>query len=221
MTDSRPLFTIGHSTHTADHFLGAAATAQHCAARRRPYGPKSRRHPQFNGDALDNFLRGEGISYRHFPSLGGLRKPRPNSVNTAWQHPGFRGYADHMQTPEFRSGVLDLLAFAQLGATAVMCAEAVWWQCHRQLLADAVLAHGVPVRHILGQGEAKAHRMSEFARIIGSESLVSWAVVAWRGSRATRLPLSSIAREMSKIQRVGEFPGTKPAPSLSNPIAGA
>jgi uncharacterized protein (DUF488 family) len=169
MTDPNPLFTIGHSTHTADHFLALLRLHKIAQLVDVRTVPKSRRHPQFNGDALDNFLRGEGISYRHFPSLGGLRKPRPNSVNTAWQHPGFRGYADHMQTPEFRSGVLDLLAFAQLGATAVMCAEAVWWQCHRQLLADAVLAHGVPVRHILGQGESKAHRMSEFARITGYE----------------------------------------------------
>ena len=169
MNDSGPLFTIGHSTHTADHFLGLLrlhSIAQLVDVRTVP---KSRRHPQFNGDALDNFLRVEGISYRHFPSLGGLRKPRPNSVNTAWQHPGFRGYADHMETPEFRQGVQDLLVLAQHGVTVVMCAEAVWWQCHRQLLADAVLAHGVPVRHILGTSEPKAHRMSEFARISGSE----------------------------------------------------
>ena len=100
-----------------------------------------------------------------FLSLGGLRKARPDSVNTGWRHPGFRGYADHMQTAEFCAGVEALLAFASDSRTTVMCAEALWWQCHRQLLADALLARGVPVCHILGTGDAKLHHLSDFARL--------------------------------------------------------
>jgi uncharacterized protein (DUF488 family) len=162
------ILTIGHSTHQSEHFLELLRLHDVRQLADVRTVPRSRRHPQFGRDNLDNFLRGEGITYRHFPSLGGLRKPRPNSVNTAWQNPSFRGYADHMQTEEFGRGLSDLLAFARDGTTAAMCAEAVWWECHRRLLADALLAHGVPVRHILPNGDAKAHRMSEFGQMCGS-----------------------------------------------------
>jgi uncharacterized protein (DUF488 family) len=129
--------------------------------------PRSRRHPQFEKNALDAFLSAAGITYRHFPELGGLRKPRPDSTNTAWQHPGFRGYADYMNSPAFDSGVDALEAFASKGRTAVMCAEAVWWQCHRRLLADTLLVRGVEVRHILSAAVPKPHELSEFARPSG------------------------------------------------------
>jgi uncharacterized protein (DUF488 family) len=168
VSDPPPIFTIGHSTHTAGRFLELLQAHGIVQLADIRTVPKSRRLPHFNSDALDNFLRLHGIKYRHFPSLGGLRKPRSDSVNTAWRHPSFRGYADHMQTPEFQQGVQDLLDFSHHGATAVMCAEAVWWQCHRRLLADALLALHVPVLHILGTNEPKPHQMSEFARITGS-----------------------------------------------------
>jgi uncharacterized protein (DUF488 family) len=166
MAEPIEIFTIGHSTHSAERFLSLLQghDVQQIVDIRTI--PKSRRHPQFNGDALDPYLAGHGITYRHMRELGGLRKPRSNSVNTAWRHPGFRGYADHMETEEFRRGVDNLLDFARAGRTAVMCAEALWWQCHRQLLSDALLARGVPVRHILSAGDAKPHRMSEFARVV-------------------------------------------------------
>jgi uncharacterized protein (DUF488 family) len=159
------IYTIGHSTHPADVFA-ALLTGQHVSrlADVRTI-PRSRRHPQFNRETLDEFLRGCGIAYRHIPALGGLRKPRADSVNTGWRHPGFRGYADHMETPEFRAGVEELLAFADPAVAAVMCAEAVWWQCHRRLLADALLVRGVPVCHILAGQEPKPHHLSEFARV--------------------------------------------------------
>jgi uncharacterized protein (DUF488 family) len=96
--------------------------------------------------------------------LGGLRRPRADSVNTAWQHTGFRGYADHMQTDEFRRGVRELAQFASQMATSVLCAEAVWWQCHRRLLADGLVVRGISVRHILSAAEPKPHELSEFAR---------------------------------------------------------
>ena len=165
MTGDIEIFTIGHSTHTAEHFLELLRVHGITQLADIRTVPKSRRHPQFGRETLDAFLASNGIVYRHIAELGGLRKPRSDSVNTAWRHPGFRGYADHMQTEEFERGFNHLLDFARSGRTAVMCAEAVWWQCHRQLLSDALLAHGVPVRHILNAGEAKPHRMSEFAKV--------------------------------------------------------
>ena len=159
------IYTIGHSTHPAEQFLALLRAHEVRQVADIRTVPKSRRHPQFNRDALDAYLHDHGIVYRHFPALGGLRRPRPDSVNTGWRHPRFRGYADHMETAQFAAGVDALLAFAAAARTTVMCAEAVWWQCHRQLLADALLARGVPVRHIVGSADAKLHHLSEFARL--------------------------------------------------------
>jgi uncharacterized protein (DUF488 family) len=158
------VFTIGHSTHAAAHFLSmlkAHGVTQLADVRTMPM---SRRYPHFNRDSLEAFLAESGVSYRHMPGLGGLRKPRPDSANSGWKHPSFRGYADYMQTDAFDAAFQELLAFAREGPTAVMCAEAVWWKCHRQLLADALVAHGVPVRHIVS-GDAKPHELSAFARL--------------------------------------------------------
>jgi uncharacterized protein (DUF488 family) len=165
--DTLRIYTIGHSIHPAEQFL-ALLRAHHVrqVADIRTV-PKSRRHPQFNRETLDSYLQAQRIRYQHFPALGGLRKPRPDSINTGWRHPSFRGYADHMQTAEFSAGLSELLRFGAIAPTTVMCAEAVWWQCHRQLLADALLAHGVAVYHILGMSDAKPHRLSEFARLDG------------------------------------------------------
>lgn len=159
------IYTIGHSTHSAEQFLALLRAHEVRQVADIRTVPRSRRHPHFHADALRTFLGAQGIAYRHFPSLGGLRKPRADSVNSGWRHPGFRGYADHMGTSEFAAGVAALLDFSCGGRTAVMCAEAVWWQCHRQLLADALLARRVPVRHILGTADAKPHRLSEFASV--------------------------------------------------------
>jgi uncharacterized protein (DUF488 family) len=164
-SESTQIYTIGHSIHPAEQFLALLRAHEVRQVADIRTVPKSRRHPQFNRDALETFLRGHDIAYRHFPALGGLRKPRRDSVNTGWRHPGFRGYADHMQTADFCAGVEALLAFTAAARTTVMCAEALWWQCHRQLLADALLARGVPVRHILGTADAKLHHLSDFARL--------------------------------------------------------
>jgi uncharacterized protein (DUF488 family) len=158
------IYTIGHSTHSADAFLAMLGTNGVTQLADVRTIPMSRRYPQFNRGTLDLFLAGSGIRYRHMKGLGGLRKPKPDSTNTAWKHPGFRGYADYMQTEEFDLALRDLLAFAKEGPTAVMCAEAVWWKCHRQLLADALLVRGVSVRHIMS-ADAKPHELSAFARI--------------------------------------------------------
>jgi uncharacterized protein (DUF488 family) len=159
------IHTIGHSTHTQEDFLRlleAHGIRQLADIRTIP---QSRRHPHFGKEALAGWLAASGISYRHFPALGGLRRPRPDSVNTAVRHASFRGYADHMQTAEFHDGMAALEAFAGEGATVVMCAEAVWWRCHRRFLADALFVRGVRVQHILSTGPAKPHQLSDFARV--------------------------------------------------------
>jgi uncharacterized protein (DUF488 family) len=158
------IYTIGHSTHSADAFLAmlqAHGVTQLADVRTMPM---SRRHPQFNRAALDAFLGASGIRYRYMGALGGLRKPNRNSVNTGWQNASFRGYADYMQTEAFEIALGELVEFARQGSTAIMCAEAVWWKCHRQLLADALVAQGVPVWHIM-TGGVKPHELSAFARL--------------------------------------------------------
>ncbi len=163
----RPVvFTIGHSTRPLDAFIALLrANAITRLADVRTV-PKSRRHPQFGGDALAAALSAEGIVYRHFPGLGGLRKPRPDSPNATWRHEGFRGYADYMETPAFAEAVDRLVAFALVAPTAIMCAEAVWWRCHRQLIADALVARGIDVRHITSAAAPARHTLTKFARIV-------------------------------------------------------
>jgi uncharacterized protein (DUF488 family) len=134
--------------------------------------PRSRRYPQFSSDALARELGAAGIGYRHFPGLGGLRKPRPDSTNTAWKNASFRGYADYMETPAFAQALDELVDWAQRNGTdgrvAVMCAEAVWWRCHRQLVADALVARGVPVAHIVSKAPPEPHALTRFARVSGA-----------------------------------------------------
>ena len=158
------IYTIGHSTHSAERFLQllrAHGIRQLADVRTLP---QSRRHPQFGKVALADALEAAGIVYRHIPALGGMRRPRADSVNTALREPAFRGYADHMQSPEFDEGIRALDAFARFAPTTVMCAEALWWQCHRRLLADALLVRGVIVQHILPGMPPKPHELSEFGR---------------------------------------------------------
>jgi len=159
------VFTIGHSVRPLEDFLALLrAHAVNGLADIRTV-PRSRRHPHFSRDALEASLPAAGVTYRHFAALGGLRKPRRDSTNGGWRHEGFRGYADHMQTPEFAAAIDDLLAFARVHVVAVMCAEAKWWQCHRQLVADALVARGVEVRHIMSAREAPVHAITPFGRV--------------------------------------------------------
>jgi len=162
------VWTIGHSTRSADEFLALLQANGITGLADVRTIPRSRRHPHFGRESLDPRLTEEGIEYRHFPALGGLRKPRKDSPNGAWKNAAFRGYADHMQTAEFSSAVDALLAFASVRNVAVMCAEAVWWQCHRMLLSDALVARGVDVTHIMSQrgtSSSQSHRVTPFARI--------------------------------------------------------
>jgi uncharacterized protein (DUF488 family) len=161
------VYTVGHSTRSIEEFL--ALLRSHAIVRLADVRsiPRSARHPQFEAAALSTSLRGAGIVYRHCPGLGGLRRPRKDSPNTAWRHPSFRGYADYMQTPAFEDALEDLLVFARADRTAVMCAEALWWRCHRRLLADVLVSRGVEVRHITSPSMTSVHELSPSARIVG------------------------------------------------------
>lgn len=163
--ESAPLFTVGHSNQELEAFLALLTShgIRNLADIRRY--PGSRRWPWFGKDRLPDSLRDRGIIYRHFPELGGRRSPRPDSPNGAWRVPQFQAYADYMDTPEFRSGLDGLLALRAEGPTAVMCAEALPWRCHRNLVADAALVRGIPVFHILSKGALKPHALPAFARV--------------------------------------------------------
>ena len=159
------IHTIGHSTRPLAEFvalLRAHGVRQLVDIRSIP---RSRRHPHFSGDALSASLPQAGIVYRHSAALGGRRKPRPDSRNTAWRVEGFRGYADYMETAALRGALEELIDVARDAPTAIMCAEALWWQCHRQLVADALVARGVEVRHIATVSAAPGHTLTDFAQV--------------------------------------------------------
>ena len=157
------VYTVGHSILSADAFVALlkAHGIRHLADVR--LFAASRRHPHFSRERLPGILEPSGISYEHFPDLGGRRRARPDSINTAWRVEAFRGYADYMMTAPFLHSFEALIRLARSGAAAVMCAEAKWWECHRRLLADALVARGVPVLHILSAAAPKPHELSEFA----------------------------------------------------------
>jgi len=151
------VWTVGHSTRSAEEF-GQILLAHgiQVLVDVRSF-PGSRRYPQFNRAALAELLQEIGIQYKHEPRLGGRRKPRPDSHNTAWKNASFRAYADHMESEEFRQGVKDLLELAEKAPTAVMCAEALWWRCHRRLISDYLKTEGDAVIHILDKNKTQEH----------------------------------------------------------------
>ena len=131
--------------------------------------PRSRRNPQFEQTALSLIMAGADLGYVHLPELGGLRHPRRDSPNTAWRNASFRGYADYMLTEGFEAGLSKLEALAsEHGPVAIMCAEAVPWRCHRSLVADALLARGAEVKHIVGSGPPAPHHLTPMARLNGN-----------------------------------------------------
>ena len=142
------IFTIGHSTRPIEEFLAML----HAHGVRRLVDvrtvPRSRHNPQFNREDLSRALHANRVDYRHMPGLGGLRRPRRDSVNIAWRNNSFRGYADYMQTPEFAENLDELIELGKQELSAVMCAEAVPWRCHRSLIADALLVRGISVLEI-------------------------------------------------------------------------
>jgi uncharacterized protein (DUF488 family) len=164
------IWTIGHSTREIDKFISALeANAIKLIADVRLL-PGSKRYPQFNRESLAESLSERGIGYEHFPELGGRRKPKPDSRNTAWRNEAFRGYADHMETEGFREGVNRLVDLAnKVGPTALLCAEAVWWRCHRALISDFLKARGIEVTHILDAKKTEPHPFTSAARIVNGE----------------------------------------------------
>jgi uncharacterized protein (DUF488 family) len=157
------IYTIGHSTRSADELLALLGDAKVGLVADVRRFPSSRRHPQFNRPALSEWLHDAGIGYLHLPALGGRRDPLPASVNRGWRERAFQGYADHMTSPEFQTALAELAAIARDVPTSIMCAEAVWWRCHRRLIADALVARGWRVEH-LGIGEGRAvHELTGFA----------------------------------------------------------
>jgi uncharacterized protein (DUF488 family) len=163
------IHTIGHSTRPIDEFVGLLEN----------YGveqlvdirtvPGSRHNPQYGQAALRASLGASGISYVYLKELGGLRHGRKDSVNTGWRNQSFRAYADYMQTEEFSRAVDELVALAGAAPTAIMCAEAVPWRCHRSLVGDALLVRGVGVRDIMSSTNDPPHRLTSFARVSGTD----------------------------------------------------
>jgi uncharacterized protein (DUF488 family) len=160
------IWTIGHSTRSLDQFLQLLAWQQLEAVVDVRRYPGSRRWPQFTRDALTDALADRGLLYLWCPELGGRRRPVPRSPNTAWRSAAFRGYADHMMTEEFAGGLGRLVNVGCGVRTAIMCAEAVWWRCHRGLIADALRWLGFEVSHILGPASITTHPYTSAARVV-------------------------------------------------------
>ena len=160
------IWTIGHSTRSGEEF-GQILQAHGIQALVdvRSF-PGSRRYPQFNREALAASLASISIEYRHEPRLGGRRTPRADSHNTAWKNASFRAYADHIESEEFRKGVEALLELAAVSRTTVMCAEALWWRCHRSLIADYLKAESHTVIHVIDQKKTEEHPFTPAARIV-------------------------------------------------------
>jgi uncharacterized protein (DUF488 family) len=166
MTKHLSIWTIGHSTLPIGEFVQALkAFAIQTLVDVRSF-PGSRRYPQFNKDRLLASLADAGIEYVHSPELGGRRHAKPDSLNIAWRNETFRGYADYMETEDFRKSIERLLEISRAHRTAIMCAEAVWWRCHRGLISDYLKVKEVRVVHILSAGKSDEHRFTSAARII-------------------------------------------------------
>jgi uncharacterized protein (DUF488 family) len=162
----REIFSVGHSTRSAEEFVEIlTAHGVEVLVDVRSF-PGSRRLPQFNRAALAESLATVGIDYKHEPRLGGRRTPRKDSHNTAWKNASFRAYADHMETEEFRKGVEDLLELASECRVAYMCAEALWWRCHRSLISDYLKASGHTVIHLIDKTKTEEHPFTSAARIV-------------------------------------------------------
>jgi uncharacterized protein (DUF488 family) len=166
MENGLSIWTLGHSTRSPEEFdeLLLAHKIEVLVDVRS--FPGSRRYPHFNKAELSRQLNSIGLAYLHLPALGGRRRPSPDSKNTAWKNSSFRAYADHMESEEFREGIEALLEVIQTKRTAIMCAEALWWRCHRSLIADYLKAKGVEVIHILDALKTQAHPYTSAARIV-------------------------------------------------------
>jgi uncharacterized protein (DUF488 family) len=163
------LWTIGHSTRSINQFLELLCEFEVKLLVDVRSFPGSRRYPHFNRENLSASLRAAGIEYVHMPELGGRRKAKPDSLNMTWRNESFRGYADYMETDGFKNGIGRLMELARERRTVIMCAEAVWWRCHRSLIADHLKACGVTVRHILGEGKSEEHPFTSAAQLVNGK----------------------------------------------------
>jgi len=167
--ESAPVvLTVGHSTRPLAEFI--ALLAAHSVKRLVDVRtvPRSRHNPQFNRDTLPTALEVAGIGYAHVAGLGGFRQTHPGSLNKGWRNASFRGFADYMQTPEFAENLAALIEQATRGQVVLMCAEAVPWRCHRSLIADALVAHGICAKEIINGTRLQLHKLTPFAKVDGT-----------------------------------------------------
>src|SRR5256885_12452179 len=163
------LWTIGHSPLSIEDFINRLTSFEIQLLGDVRSFPGSRRYPHFNKEKLNASLADTGIHYEHFPELGGRRRARPDSLNIAWRNESFRGYADYMETSDFRAGIARLLDIATTRRSAIMCSEAVWWRCHRSLISDYLKVKGIEVNHIMSVGKAWPHPFTSAAGIVNGE----------------------------------------------------
>ena len=169
MRDSLEIWTVGHSTRPLEEFLEVLQSFNIATLVDVRTYPGSQLYPHFNKENLAPSLKAASVNYVHMPELGGRRRARKDSTNIAWRNEGFRGYADYIETDAFREGIEELLKLAQGSRTAIMCAEAVWWRCHRSLISDYLKASGHLVTHILAAVKSEPHPYTSAARIIDGE----------------------------------------------------
>jgi uncharacterized protein (DUF488 family) len=163
------ILTIGHSTRTLDEFVDLLEAYGVTLVVDVRSVPRSRHNPQFNKETLPSSLKHLGIKYIHMPDIGGLRRPKHDSENLAWRNNSFRGYADYMQTKEFTDNLLKIIALARENRLALMCAEALPWRCHRNLISDALVARHVKVEHIISATSLINHQLNEMAHVEGTK----------------------------------------------------
>ncbi len=168
-TESSVVYTIGHSTRTLEEFVQLLEVYRITLLVDVRTIPRSQHNPQFNKETLPTLLKQEGIRYIHMPEIGGLRHPKRDSINLAWENSGFRGYADYMQTQEFTDNLLKIVALARESCLALMCAEALPWKCHRNLLSDALVVRHIKVEHIISKDSTIKHQLTEFALVEGTK----------------------------------------------------
>jgi uncharacterized protein (DUF488 family) len=159
------VLTIGHSTRALEFFIRMLKAHEVTMVVDIRTIPRSRHNPQFNKETLPEKLKAAGIEYMHIPGLGGLRRPRQDSPNAGWKNASFRGFADHMQTEEFKDNLKTLINLAGQERCTLMCAEAVPWRCHRSLIADALVIRGIKVEHITSLSRTQPHKLTPFASV--------------------------------------------------------
>ena len=169
MKEDKVIFTIGHSTHPEDEFIGLLQSFSISLVADVRNFPGSKRYPHFNREVLELSLKRNNINYIHFKGLGGRRKAVEDSINTRWRNAAFRGYADYMQTDAFKESASHLQEIAIKERVAYMCAEAVWWSCHRSLISDYLKIRGWKVMHIMATGKADEHPFTSAARIVDGQ----------------------------------------------------